>query len=172
MSPLFGRRHRPALVGQADYEFAFTTGSAAALAVLGIRPGTSRVRVENEELDVRFGPWRVRTPMANVASAEPSGPLAWVRAFGVRLSLVDRGLTFGSSTEGGVCIRFHDPVTGLEPFGLLRHPSLTVTVATPELLLTRLRRSISMPPPAPRPPDPSIRTSSQPKAPTPGRQNP
>jgi hypothetical protein len=28
-----------------------------------------------------------------------------------------------------VCVLFHEPVTGLEPFGRIRHPGLTVTVA-------------------------------------------
>jgi hypothetical protein len=66
--------------------------------------------------------------------------LSLVKVLGARLSLADRGLTFGSDTAGGVCIRFAEPVRGLVPFGLLRHPGLTVTVTTPDLLLTRLDR--------------------------------
>jgi hypothetical protein len=90
-------------------------------------------------LDVSFGPWRVVTTTANIASAEVSGPYAAWKALGVRLSLADRGLTFGTVSSAGVCILFHDPVPGIEPTGLLRHPNLTVTVAEPQMLADRLR---------------------------------
>jgi hypothetical protein len=106
---------------------------------VGVRPATSRIVVDAQSLDVRFGPWRVRTPLANIAGAEQSGPLSPVRALGVRLSLADRGLTFGSDSLGGVCIRFREPVRGIDPLGLIRHPGLTVTVETPELLAARLQ---------------------------------
>ena len=61
---------------------------------------------------------------------------------GARLSLADRGLTFGTVATRGVCIQFREPVRGIEPTGLLRHPNLTVTVAEPDLLVTRLRQAI------------------------------
>ncbi len=35
-------------------------------------------------------------------------------------------------------IDFYEPVTGLEPLGLLRHPELNVTVAEVERLAARL----------------------------------
>ena len=46
-----------------------------------------------------------------------------------------------------MCVRFRggggsEPVRGIEPTGLLRHPGLTVTVAQPELLVASLRRAI------------------------------
>ncbi|MEV4604875.1 hypothetical protein AB0K15_46930 [Amycolatopsis sp. NPDC049253] len=63
-----------------------------------------------------------------------SGPFSAVRVLGVRLSAVDRGLTLGTSTERGICIRFNVPVPGIDPFGLIRHPGLTVTVAEPDLV--------------------------------------
>jgi hypothetical protein len=136
----FGRRHEPGLAATTEYEFSFTALTRPALAVLGVGPGTAWVRVDGDRLDVRFGPWHVTTPLANVVSAEPSGPLGLVKALGPRLSLLDCGLTFGSDTAGGVCIRFAEPVTGLDPFRLLHHPGLTVTVTTPDLLVIRLDR--------------------------------
>ena len=62
-----------------------------------------------------------------------------VKALGVRLSLADRGLTFGSTAAGGVCVEFTHPRRGIEPFGLLRHPGLTLTVADPDGLVAALR---------------------------------
>lgn len=107
------------------------------------RLGGCGVYVDEVELDVRFGPWRVRTPLDNVAGAEVGGPYAAWKVLGARLSLADRGLTFGTTTAAGACIRFHRPVPGLLPPGLpLRHPALTVTVHRPHLLVRRLRQHL------------------------------
>jgi hypothetical protein len=57
------------------------------------------------------------------------------------VSLVDRGLTFASTGRRGVCIRFFEPVRGIEPLGVIRHPSLTVTVREPDALQTLLDRA-------------------------------
>jgi hypothetical protein len=56
------------------------------------------------------------------------------------LSLADRGLTFGSSTRGGVCIQFRRPV-GVLAGRLLAHPALTVTVDRPAELIRLLQPS-------------------------------
>jgi len=48
--------------------------------------------------------------------------------------VADRGLTFATNGERGLCIRFRDPVSGIEPTGHLRHPGLTVTVADVDAL--------------------------------------
>ncbi|MBB4689106.1 hypothetical protein [Amycolatopsis jiangsuensis] len=100
----------------------------------------SGLRLTAEGLRVRFGPWLVTTPLTNLAGAEVTGPLRAVRALGVRLSLSDRGLTFGTSTENAVCLRFREPVPGIEPWGLLKHPNLTVTCARPELVALAVQR--------------------------------
>ncbi|SDW50930.1 hypothetical protein SAMN05421504_101779 [Amycolatopsis xylanica] len=89
---------------------------------------------------VEFGPWRVSTPLANVAGAEVTGPFSAWKAIGPRLSLADGGLTFGTNTHAGVCVTFHEPVRGIVPAGLIKHPSLTATVAEPELVARALRR--------------------------------
>ena len=81
----------------------------------------------------------MRTPRVNVAGADRSGPFAPVKVIGgPRLSLADRGVTFATSTDGGVCIRFHRPVRALLPVGPVRHPALTVTVADPDRLVELL----------------------------------
>jgi hypothetical protein len=97
------------------------------------------VRFDGDVLDVRFGPWHLTTPAANIRSASIGGPYTAWRVLGPRLSLADRGITFGTTTTAGVCVLFHNPVRGIEPTGLLRHPNMTVTVAQPERLVSALR---------------------------------
>ena len=81
-------------------------------------------------LDARFGPWRVRTPLANVVDVAITGPYAfWKTAGPARLAITDRGLTFATNGDRGVLISFRTPVRGLDPLGIVRHPELTVTVA-------------------------------------------
>lgn len=141
MIPPFGSQHRP-VPGTVDpFPFAFEPWAAPALVLIGVRPSTARVVVDADGglLDARFGPWHVVTPLANVRAADVGGPYRAWKVLGPRLSLADRGLTFGTTTASGVCIRFHRPVRGIDPAGLLQHPSLTVTVAEPAALRARLR---------------------------------
>jgi hypothetical protein len=56
------------------------------------------------------------------------------------LSFRDRGLTFATNQERGVCVRFHEPVAGIDPRGWIRHPGLTVTVEDPEALIAAIER--------------------------------
>lgn len=96
----------------------------------GVRPATTAVLVTHDQFDARFGPWRVRTPLANVAGTERSGPFTVPKTAGpAHLSLADRGITFATNGHAGLCIRFHEPVTGIDPLRVIRHPGLTVTVA-------------------------------------------
>jgi len=72
----------------------------------------------------------VSTDITNVAGTEVSGPYRTLTTIGpAHFSLADRGLTFSTNGRRGLCIRFKEPVPGLEPTGRLRHPGLTVTVA-------------------------------------------
>ena len=89
--------------------------------------------IQGGQLSARFGPWRLSTPLENVAGTEVTGPYQLLKVIGPpHLSLRDRGLTFATNRQRGVCIRFRRPV------GLLRHPSLTVTVADPDALARAL----------------------------------
>jgi hypothetical protein len=47
-------------------------------------------------------------------------------------------LTFASNSSAGLCISFREPVPAAEPFGVLRHPALTVTVDDVEGLAAAL----------------------------------
>ena len=121
------------------FEFAFDARFRVPLALVGVLPATARVSVTDEEFQARFGPWSLRTPRANIADAQVSGPYRWYRAVGTRLSFADHGATFGSNAHAGVCVRFREPVSALLPGGLLPHPGLTVTVADPAGLCAALR---------------------------------
>ncbi len=123
------------------FEFAFDPAPARALRLAGITAGNSVVLVDDTWFTAHFGSWTVRTPLTNVVDASTSGPYRWWKGLGVRMSLSDKGLTFGSNARSGVCVEFRVPVRGLDPWGLLRHPGLTVTVADPEALVAELGRS-------------------------------
>lgn len=121
-----------------------TSGAAVigpALWLLGVRPARDGVWLDDDVFVATFGPWRLSTPTSNIAGAHVDGPYKAWRAIGARLSLADRGLTYGSATDRGVCVHFRRPVPGLEPTGLLRHPTLTVTVAQPGMLVEALERA-------------------------------
>ena len=118
----------------------FGVGFPPVRRLLGARAG---LELDADGLRVRFGPWLVETPLRNLAGAEATGPYRAFRVFGVRLSLADRGLTFGTTTQGGVCLRFREPVRGIDPWGLLRHPGLTVTVSEPDLVAEAVNRIVA-----------------------------
>ena len=109
------------------FGFRFDPLYRAQLAALGVTRHTAWIDADDDELYVRFGPWSLRTPRHNISETQRSGPYKWYRAIGPHLSFADRGVTFGTSTVEGLCVLFFEPVSGLAPFGLLRHPGLTVT---------------------------------------------
>ncbi len=96
----------------------------------GVTEATAVVEIDGTELRARFGLWSVRTPLSNVTGAEVIGPFSVPKTIGpAHLSLTDRGLTFATNRDRGVCIRFAEPIAGIDPVGAIRHPGLTVTVA-------------------------------------------
>ena len=98
--------------------------------LFGIHPDTAWAQIDGRFLEARLGPWRVRTTLGNIADTSVTGPYALPLTIGPpHLSFTDRGLTFATNGDRGVCLRFHLPVGGLDPFGLIRHPGLTLTVA-------------------------------------------
>ena len=122
------------------FDFAFAPAYRRLSRGFRVRPDTAWVEVGERDLEARFGPWRVRTPLANVTGAEATGPYAfWKTAGPARLAITDRGLTFATNGERGALILFREPVRGLDPLGVLRHPELTVTVADVDGLLDLLR---------------------------------
>ena len=99
------------------------------------RPESAYVEV-NEELDVHFGRFRLRTPIANIASWRIEGPFSWITAIGVRRSVRHGDVSFAGSPQGGVRIDFKERV----PWGLLRVPAIYVGVDDLEGLAADLAR--------------------------------
>ncbi|MEO6713936.1 MAG: hypothetical protein ABIM89_10975 [Mycobacteriales bacterium] len=119
------------------FTFEFMPAARPLLLLWGVTAASAYVEVTETELRARFGFLSMATPLSNVAGAEETGPYKVYRALGPRLSLTDKGATFGTSTRG-VCIRFHDPVRVLFPSAI--HPGLTVTVADRPGLVAALQQ--------------------------------
>jgi hypothetical protein len=126
------------------FEFAFARAYRLPGALFGVRPATAWVEVSDTELRARYGPWRVTTPLSNITGVAITGPYAYAKTAGpARLAITDRGLSFTPNGDRGVLICFAEPVSGLDPVGVLRHPELTVGVAEPERLVEVLRNALS-----------------------------
>lgn len=104
-----------------------------------VTPTRAWVRVTGAELQMRFGFWRLRTPLANISCTTLTGGYSLIKTAGpARLSLADHGVTFATNPDQGLCICFHEPVQVLG--ARLLHPGITVTVADPERLEEELAR--------------------------------
>jgi len=118
-----------------EFPFRFHPAFAVAARPFGVCSESAVVRLRGDDLSVDFGRWHVRTPLANVRAATVTGGYSWPKVIGpARMSMKDRGLTFATNPDEGVCISFDEPVRGGDPMGFMRHPSLTVTVADPAAL--------------------------------------
>ena len=122
------------------FDFAFAPAYRPLARALRVTPETAWVEVGEADFQARFGPWRVRTPLTNITDVDVTGPYAfWKTAGPARLAITDRGLTFATNGDRGVLILFENPVRGLDPLGIVRHPELTVTVADVDGLADLLR---------------------------------
>jgi hypothetical protein len=73
-----------------------------------------------------FGFLKLQTPRSNITGAHITRGYRWWTAFGIRRSMVDDGLSFGSNYDAGVCIHFAEKVPS--PLRRRGHSALTVTV--------------------------------------------
>lgn len=85
------------------------------------------VTVTDTTVRATFGVFSIETPLDNVVGSSISGPHQWFKAIGLRLSLADDGVTFGTNASRGVCIEFAERVGPV--VGLRKHSSLWVSVA-------------------------------------------
>ena len=121
------------------FSFRFDSSYRRLARLFGVSPERAWVDLGEAEFEARYGPWRVRTPVSNIAEARVTGPYAFLKTAGpARLAITDRGLTFASNGDRGVCITFRSPVTGIDPFSRIRHPELTVTVLDVDGLIEAL----------------------------------
>ncbi len=94
------------------------------------------VTITDETFTATFGWKRVEVPMTNVVEAHATHDYQWFKAIGMRLSFVDDGLTFGTSTHGGVCVHFDERIPKV--IGPRDHSALTVTVDDLDGLVTAI----------------------------------
>ncbi len=97
--------------------------------------------VTTTELQVRFGAWHLVSRLDNVTGMEVTGGYGWLKTAGPpHLSFTDRGVTFATNGERGLCLSFRTPVRCLDPTGILRHPGATLTVRDPNALQAAIER--------------------------------
>ncbi len=112
-----------------EFEFAFEPSYSRVARLFGVTRGNARVVLTDTEFRARYGPWKVVTPLDNITSTQLTGPYSYLKTVGpAHYSFADHGLTFATNGRQGVCLEFRLPISGA-PFGLVRHPNLTVTVA-------------------------------------------
>ena len=83
-----------------------------------------------EELIATFGRFKVKTTLDNIDHTLVTGPHRWYTAVGLRLSLTDDGLTFGTNHRKGLSIAFVEKIPKV--IGFRKHSTLWVSVADPE----------------------------------------
>lgn len=86
-----------------------------------VQPATAFVEID-DDLDVHFGRFGIRTPLANLASWRIEGPFLWVTAIGLRRSIRHGDLSFAGSPHGGVRIDFRERV----PWGFFKVPAIYI----------------------------------------------
>jgi hypothetical protein len=129
------------------FQFAFEPLLIPFAAAVGVRENSAWVELtpgedvdgKDDAVEVHFGPWSMAFPRIDVTSAEVTGPYHFAKVAGPpHLSFKDRGVTFATTRQRGLCISLRRPRKALDPLGLLRHPALTVTVDDPETLREQL----------------------------------
>ncbi|HWE70460.1 MAG TPA: hypothetical protein VG205_08860 [Acidimicrobiales bacterium] len=109
----------------------------ALLVPFGLRPAKDGVTLTDDgSMIATFGFFKLATPLANITGGHITRNYRWWTAFGVRGSMADDGLSFGTNHDGGVCIHFAEKVPS--PLRRSGHSALTVTVSDLEGLATAL----------------------------------
>ena len=85
---------------------------------------------DDGKLIATFGRFSVKTTLDNIDHTLVTGPHRWYTAVGLRLSLTDDGLTFGTNHHKGLWIAFVDKIPRV--IGFRDHSLLWVSVADPE----------------------------------------
>jgi hypothetical protein len=85
---------------------------------------------DNGDLVATFGRFKVKSTVGNVRRTVVTGPHRWYTAVGLRLSLSDDGITFGTNHKKGLSIEFVRKVPRV--IGFRRHSTLWVSVADPQ----------------------------------------
>ena len=103
---------------------------------LGVKRSDGVTLGDDGSLVATYGWVRVETTVDNVDHVEVSGPHRWYTAVGLRLSLADDGITFGTNHRRGLCIGFVEKIPKV--IGFRDHSALWVSVADPDALAAAL----------------------------------
>lgn len=120
------------------FPFAFESRYAWLLKPLGVNPDNSSVVLTADDIEVKFGRFGMKTPLSNISGIERSGGYRFYKAIGLRGSLVDSGVTFGTTTKAGVCLKFIEKIPKVLPMPKDGHRGMTVTVAEPDAFIAAL----------------------------------
>ena len=121
----------------AFFPYAFDNRWAPLFTLLRVKD-TDGVQVSDGMLRATFGRVSVETPIDNVDHTVVTGPHRWYTAVGLRLSLSDDSITFGTNHQRGLWIAFVERVPKV--IGVRDHSALWVSVADPEGLAAALER--------------------------------
>ena len=97
---------------------------------LGVSKNDGVSVYDNGDLVATFGRFKVKTTKNNVRRSVVTGPHRWYTAVGLRLSLADDSITFGTNHKKGLSIEFVRKVPPV--IGFRRHSTLWVSVADPK----------------------------------------
>ncbi len=103
---------------------------SALFLALGVRDTDGVTVSAKGELIATYGRFKVATTLDNVEHTKVTGPHRWYTAVGLRLSLSDDGITFGTNHRKGLSIAFVKKVPRV--IGFRKHSTLWVSVADPE----------------------------------------
>lgn len=106
------------------------------LRLFGVKRDRPPVIRLGEDLEVEFGRFQFRTPVANIVSWRIEGPWLWITAIGVRRSVRHGDVSFAGSPRGGVRVDFRDRVR----WGVFRVPAVYLGAEDLEGLAAELGR--------------------------------
>jgi len=106
--------------------------------LLGVQDDDGVEVTEDGKVVATYGRFSVRTTIDNIDATEVTGPHRWYTAVGLRLSLADDGLTFGTNHHLGLSISFRQKIPSV--IGPRDHSTLWVSVADPEALAAAIGR--------------------------------
>ena len=114
----------------AHFPYRFDKRWSALFFALGVKDKDGVSITSKGELIATFGRFKVKTTIDNIDHTKVTGPHRWYTAVGLRLSLTDDGVTFGTNHRKGLSIAFVDKVARV--IGFRKHSMLWVSVADPE----------------------------------------
>jgi hypothetical protein len=78
--------------------------------LFGATAATAYAELGEDELEVRFGWFRIRTPISNIDRYRIEGPFTWIKAIGVRRGFRAGDVSFCGSAHGAVQMDLKEPV--------------------------------------------------------------